>query len=192
MTDPAQATTSVGAAHSLDPEALAAARAAELVEEVDVDGAVQRVVTRAQMRAERLRHRCTYVAVLNAADEVWVHRRALWKDIAPGWWDLAFGGVCDVGEDWRTSARRELEEEAGLVVDDAELVELGPVAFEDEFGAIVGRAYVVRTEREPVCNDGEVIELDRVPLAELDAWMDGRQVCQDTATHVPPLLAAWT
>ncbi len=30
--------------------------------------------------------------------EVVVHQRAPWKDVAPSLWDLAFGGVCDVGE----------------------------------------------------------------------------------------------
>jgi hypothetical protein len=38
----------------------------ELVEEVDEDGVVLRVVTRAQMRAEKLRHRCTYIGVVSA------------------------------------------------------------------------------------------------------------------------------
>ena len=169
---------------------LAAAKAAELVVEVDDDGNVLRVVTRAEMRAQRLKHRCTYVVVMTPDEQVWVHRRADWKDIAPGWWDLAFGGVCDVGEPWAASAARELEEEAGLVVDEAALEDLGAVAHSDEYGSIVGRAYVVRTDAEPVCNDGEVVELDRVPLAELAAWMVGRDVCIDSAQAVAPRLLA--
>ncbi len=173
-----------------DPAQLAAAKATELVEEVDADGNVLRVVTRAEMRAQRLKHRCTYVVVMNAAAEVWVHRRADWKDIAPGWWDLAFGGVCDVDEAWRRSAIRELEEEAGLVVDPADLEDLGAVHHTDDHGSIVGRAYLVRTELVPICNDGEVVELALVPLADLDAWMQDREVCVDSAAVVAPLLSA--
>ncbi len=185
MHDPAQTPTD-----HLDTAALAEARAAELVEEVDADGEVVRVVTRAEMRAGRLRHRCTYVVVLTPDDEVWVHRRAEWKDVAPGWWDLAFGGVCDVGETWRESARRELAEEAGLHVEDGELEPLGEVDFTDDHGSLVGRAFVVRTDAVPVCNDGEVVEVDRVPRAELERWMTGRRVCGDTASCVAPMLAA--
>ena len=36
----------------------------------------------------------------------------------PSYWDLAFGGVCGVGETFETSAVRELaEEEAALALD---------------------------------------------------------------------------
>jgi isopentenyldiphosphate isomerase len=77
----------------------------ELVEEVDADGNVVRVVTRAQMRAEHLRHRCTYIGVMSTdGTKLLVHQRSFDKDVFPGWWDVVAGGVCAVGEDWRTSA----------------------------------------------------------------------------------------
>ena len=42
----------------------------ELVEEVDVDGSVLRVVTRAEMRAEHLRHRLGVVGRLRKLGQV--------------------------------------------------------------------------------------------------------------------------
>ncbi|MEL6981633.1 MAG: NUDIX domain-containing protein, partial [Actinomycetota bacterium] len=120
----------------------------ELVEWIDDAGNVIEVVTRRRMRAEGLAHRCTYVVVVvgpadrfadpAAADrltpdtELVVHLRADWKDVAPSHWDLAFGGVCGVGEEWELSARRELAEEAGIeLAADDPVLDLGPVRFVD-------------------------------------------------------------
>lgn len=165
-------------------------RDAELVEHVGEDGSVIEVVTRAEMRARRLRHRCTYVVVIDSHDRVVVHRRAEWKDVYPGWWDLAFGGVCGVGEPWLESARRELAEEAGLIV--GELIDLGPVEYGDENGSLLGWCYLALTDDEPVCDDGEVVEIGRVPRRDLADWADGRQVCLDSCSVVLPLVTAWS
>lgn len=158
----------------------------ELVEEVDVDGRVLRIVTRAEMRAALLRHRCTYVAVITSRDEIVVHKRADWKDVYPGWWDVTFGGVCDPGEAWDDAARRELAEEAGLF--DVALEPVGPMAFAGEDGAVLGRVYLARTDQEPECPDGEVVATDRVKLNDLNAWFEGRDVCLDSRDVVWPLL----
>ena len=162
--------------------------AQELVEVLDDAGAVVDVVTRARMREDGLRHRCTYVAVVDSQDRVVVHRRADWKDVYPGWWDLAFGGICDVGEPWEEAARRELAEEAGL--HDVPLELLGEVEWAGDGAALQGRVYLTRTDAEPEPDDGEVVAVDRVPLADLDRWLAEHQVCTDSAALVPDLLAA--
>jgi 8-oxo-dGTP pyrophosphatase MutT (NUDIX family) len=160
----------------------------ELVEHVSADGRVVEIVTRQQMRERLLRHRCCYVAVLTTGDEVVVHQRASWKDVYPGWWDLCFGGVCGVGEDWEPSALRELMEEAGL---EAKLTELGRGAYEGDDGSVIGRVYLARSDAEPNCPDGEVVATDRVPRADLARWAEGRQVCLDSLQIVLPLLNSW-
>ena len=94
-----------------------------MVEVVDERGVVVRLATRAEMRAGNLRHRSVAVVVVTGAGEVVAHRRADWKDVWPGRWDVCFGGVVGVGEGWRDAARRELAEEAGVEVPDAALHE---------------------------------------------------------------------
>lgn len=160
--------------------------AAELVEHVDADGGVLSVVTRAEMREQTLRHRCTYVVVVDSRDRLVVHRRADWKDVYPGWWDIAFGGVCDVGEHWVGAARRELAEEAGLRGE--ALWPVGRLHYEGDDGSVIGEAYLVRSDVEPTCPDDEVVEVDRVPLADLAQWLEGRQVCLDSRQVVLPLV----
>ncbi len=155
----------------------------ELVEVVDVDGVVLDVVTRREMRARGLRHRCTYVAVITSDDELVVHQRADWKDVHPAWWDVAFGGVCAVGESWLVSARRELAEEAGAT--DVDLEDLGAVSWGE---VIVGRVYLARYDGELSCPDGEVQQVGRVPLADLGHWLEGRDVCPDSLDLVVPRL----
>ena len=116
--------------------------AEELVEEIDEHGSVVRVVTRAEMRAQNLRHRTVAVVVVTGAGEVVAHRRADWKDVWPGQWDVCFGGVTRVGEDWVEAARRELAEEAGIEVDAPALRELGDGSYADADVSEYSRVFV--------------------------------------------------
>lgn len=169
-----------------DRQGRRAASRAELVEVVDEDGVVLEVTTRERIRARGLRHRCTYVFVVTSAGELVVHRRADWKDVYPGYWDLCFGGICGVGESWPESAARELAEEAGL--SGVALEDLGAVLHDGTEGRIVGRVFLARTDDEPTCPDGEVEAVDRVPVAELDRWLTERPVCTDSRDAALPVL----
>lgn len=157
------------------------AAAAQLVEHVDAEGNVLAIVTRAEMRARSLRHRSVYIAVLDQYDRLLVHKRAPWKDVFPGAWDLAFGGVCDVGESWADSAVRELREEAGVSGD---LTDHGPVQFEAPGVALVGHLYTCRHEGPFSFDDGEVTDVRWVPLAELASFVAANVVPPDSAKIV--------
>jgi 8-oxo-dGTP pyrophosphatase MutT (NUDIX family) len=163
----------------------------EQVEVVDGEGTVLRVVRRAEMRASNLRHRSTYVVLRTSAGEVVAHRRADDKDVWPGRWDLAFGGVAGVGEPWRDAAARELAEEAGVTVAPGDLAELTSGTYDDADVSVLSRVYTVTHDGPYTCPDGEVAELALVPLAALGGWSAGHDLCPDTrALVVPALLAA--
>ncbi len=159
----------------------------ELVDLVDADDRVVEVVSRAEMRARgaAARHRACYVAVLTSAGELVVHRRADWKEVYPGYWDICFGGVLGAGEAWVDAARRELAEEAGV---DAEPVLLGTASWSAEDTNLNARIYLARSDGPFTCPDGEVVEVATVPLAELDEWLAGRDVCPDSVELVRPRL----
>ncbi|MGZ4793813.1 MAG: NUDIX domain-containing protein, partial [Ilumatobacteraceae bacterium] len=86
----------------------------ELVDIVDDNDMVIASVTRAEMRAKRLQHRSVGIVVLSSNGRLLIHRRSLDKDIWPGWWDIAAGGVVTAGETYEDAAQRELAEELGI------------------------------------------------------------------------------
>lgn len=123
---------------------------------------------------------------ISASTTVVVHQRADWKDVYPGYWDLAFGGVCGVAEPWLASARRELAEEAGI--DDAVVFPVGAGRHVDDTGSVFGAVFLALSTRFPQPEDGEVVAVDIVEIGRLEAWMEGRPVCPDSKAMVTTVL----
>ena len=157
----------------------------EPVEALDAAGRVTGVVTRAEMRRRNLRHRAVYVLVLDDRGCLLVHRRADWKDVWPGRWDVAFGGVAAVGEAPEVTARRELAEEAGV---EARLERLGEGRYEDAEVRVRGDVFLARSCGPFTFADGEVVATAWVPPADLRAWLASHETCPDSVTIALPLL----
>jgi isopentenyldiphosphate isomerase len=157
------------------------------VEVVDEGGGVLDVVPRHEVRERNLRHRTVFVVVVNRAGELLVHRRAEWKDVWPGRWDLAVGGVCEPGEPWETAAARELAEELGVR---EELVYLGADLYSDDEVRELAHAYLVRHEGPFTLADGAVAEVAWVAPGELPGWLATHDPCPDSRAVVLPRLDA--
>jgi len=157
----------------------------EPVEVVDEHGAVERVATRAEMRAGNLRHRSVGVVVRHPTRAALLaHRRAGWKDVWPGRWDICFGGVCGVGEDALAAGLRELAEEAGVVARPGELRELGRGAYEDDDVRAFATVFEIRHRGPFTFADGEVVEVRWVAIDELERFLDEHPHCPDSAALV--------
>ena len=156
---------------------------------VDEHDHVVEVVTRRRMRAENLRHRAVYILVTDSAGRLLIHRRSDAKDVWPGRWDVAAGGVLGAGERYDSAARRELVEELGI---DAELLEplepLGPCAYADADVALVGRVYRVRHDGPLHFADGEVVEATWVSRSELLERLRRDPFVPDSVAVALPLL----
>ena len=143
---------------------MAASPGDELVEHVGIDGTVIEVVTRARMRRENLRHRSVAVIVTSRRGELLVHRRADDKDVYPGWWDLAAGGVVAVGETYADAAVRQLAEELGI---DAEPVFVTSGHHDDAHAREVCHVFRVVHGGPFRFDDGEIAEARFVMPHEL-------------------------
>jgi len=71
---------------------------------------------RAVVHRDGLRHRAVHVLVFNALGEVFLQKRSMTKDSAPGKWDSSASGHLNQGEEYDSCAIRELHEEIGLVL----------------------------------------------------------------------------
>jgi len=86
----------------------------EIVPIVDRQDNIVDEVPRHVMRSQSLRHRVTYIFVFDATGRLFVQKRTATKDLYPGFYDLAAGGVVCVGESYEESAIREAREELGI------------------------------------------------------------------------------
>jgi len=111
----------------------------EMVAIVDEQNRVVGSTLRREMRACRLPHRATYILVFNSSGELFVQKRTMTKDIFPGYYDPAAGGVVLAGERYLEGALRELEEELGIR--SVPLTNLFEFYYEDERSRVWGAAF---------------------------------------------------
>jgi isopentenyldiphosphate isomerase len=69
---------------------------------------------RSEVHRLGLLHRAVHVLVFNQEGKVFLQKRSMLKDRQPGVWDSSASGHVDSGEDYDTTASRELIEEIGL------------------------------------------------------------------------------
>jgi len=88
--------------------------AEEYFDVVDLEDRVLRRETRAIVHGRKLLHRAVHIFVFDRAGRLFLQRRSMNKDSAPGKWVSSCSGHVDSGEDYDAAAVRELQEEIGL------------------------------------------------------------------------------
>ncbi len=143
----------------------------ELVQLYDAAGEPAGTTDRARMRAENLTHAATAVVVRDPLGRVYVHRRTETKDVYPGRYDFAAGGVVGAGEDPREGAVRELAEELGVTG-----VRLAPIRvarYTDDHTDYWGHCFTTTYDGPITWQPEEVAEGDWWTLDRLVAALDG-------------------
>lgn len=141
--------------------------AEEIVAIVNEHNHVIGAVPRREMRAHKLPHRASFILVFNTRGELYVQRRTMTKDIYPGRYDPATGGVVLAGESYEENAARELAEELGIR--DIALQSHGDFYFADADVKVWGRVF-------SCCYDG-ALEL-QVEEVESFSMMTLEQILQ--------------
>ena len=141
------------------------------------------------MRADRLRHRAVFIAVVDGAGRLLVHRRSPHKDVWPSWCDIAVGGVVGVGENYIDAAHRELAEEIGVSMATLEEIDLGESrTYEDDQVSLMARCYVVTSSGPFTFDDGEVVEAWWVHRDGLDDLLRRERFLPDSLKLLLPLI----
>ena len=137
----------------------------EIVAIVDEHNKVLGAVPRREMRAKNLPHRSTYILVFNAQGELYVQKRTMTKDVFPGYYDPAAGGVVLAGESYEQGAVRELAEEMGIR--DVPLTWLFDFYFADERTRVWGGAFSCVYDGKVILQEEEVEDVARMTIAEI-------------------------
>ena len=117
---------------------------------------------RADMRAQNLWHRATYLLVF-CGDKVLVQKRSLLKDYCPGKYDPTPGGVVGYQESYLENAQRELAEEMGI--SNVPLKRLFTFSFQDERVRVWGDFYECHFYGSP-----EDLVLQKEEVDSVQAW----------------------
>lgn len=142
----------------------------EWVDIVSEDNEVIAQATRAQMRAQRLRHRATYIVVHDGMGQILVQRRTQTKDFLPGMLDATAGGVVQAEEGMLESARREAEEELGIA--GVPFAEHGQFYFEDPHCRVWGGLFSCVSHGPFALQEDEVSEAIWMSPEEITARCD--------------------
>jgi isopentenyldiphosphate isomerase len=137
----------------------------EIVTIVDEHNKVIGAVPRREMRAKNLPHRSTYILVFNTQGELYVQKRTMSKDVFPGYYDAAVGGVVLTGESYEQGAVRELEEEMGIR--NVPLTWLFNFYFVDERTRVWGGAFSCMYDGEVILQEEEVEGVTLMTSAEI-------------------------
>lgn len=154
----------------------------ECIEVIDDRGHVIDVLPRTQVHAGGLRHRVVHVWVYAwEEDTCWVYlqRRSLQKQQAPGLYDWTATGHVDPGEAMREAAVRECREEVGICLDADALVFAGvqnlyaktPHGIDDEECHI----FVAHVQDPQFVPGEEVIAMKRTPIVQLQQMACGQR-----------------
>jgi len=94
----------------------------EIFDVVDENDHIVGSEPRETVHVNNLRHRAVHMLLFNAAGDLYLQKRSIWKDRNPGRWDSSAAGHVDCGETYIQAARRELHEELGIQAPDLQLI----------------------------------------------------------------------
>lgn len=155
----------------------------EIFDVVDEQDRVTGRTSRFNVHAQKLRHRAVHIFVFNASGDLFLQKRSRWKDKHPGQWDSSAAGHVNAGDDYATTAPRELREELGV---EAAVEEIASIAACEGTGWEFVRLYRAQHEGPFRLPPAEIESGAFFTLDQIARWIAARP--QDFA---PGFLECW-
>ncbi len=143
----------------------------EMFDVVDEENRVVGQQPRGVVHHEKLRHRAIHIFVFNKRGELFLQRRSRWKDAHPRRWDSSAAGHVNAGDDFETTAPRELEEELGIR---APLTLIGEVPASRDTGWEFVKIFRADHDGPFRLPPAEIECGAFFTLAQIQRWMDAR------------------
>jgi len=149
-------------------------RQEELFDVVDAGNHIIDQKPRGEVHAQGLFHRAVHVFVFNKAGELFLQKRSRLKDVHPNLWDSSAAGHVNAGDNYIPTAKREVQEELGLEVD--ELSRIACISPNQENGWEFIELFEMHVEgKGKVRWPASEIEFGQYfPLATVAAWVEAR------------------
>jgi len=123
------------------------------------------------VHGNNLRHRAVHILIFNETGEMYLQKRARWKDRFPLRWDSSAGGHVCAAEGYDEAAPRELQEELGIEVPLERLLKLPASDKTDQEFICVYRGQV---QGELKLNRWEIETGGFFSPTVVDGWMAAR------------------
>ena len=152
-----------------------------MVEVIDTNGNVLEVKTREEVTEKNLLHKGAFVIVRNDQGQVYAQKRSARKEVYPGLWCVSAGGGVVAGESFDSAAKRELEEELGIMTD----VEFAfDFSFKSDVANYVSKIYVAAYNGELRPNPEEIETSRWVSQQEIEDMTARGELSPDTAQYM--------
>lgn len=141
----------------------------ELFPLIDEEGNVVGQVTRQYCHNGKSMalHPVVHLHVIDANGRIYLQKRSMKKDIAPGRWDTSVGGHVDLGESLEQAVVREAREELGLHIDASQCKFLFQYIWQSSRERELVTAFCITYEGTPQPDHDEVDEGRYFTLEEL-------------------------
>jgi 16S rRNA (adenine1518-N6/adenine1519-N6)-dimethyltransferase len=149
----------------------------ELFDVVDSENRVTGTASRHAVHTGGLSHRAVHIFVFNRAGNLFLQKRSRHKDMHPLKWDSSAAGHVNSGQDYVTTARRELIEELGI---EAPITRIGAIPSGPRTGYEFVELYRAESEGPFQLAPAEIDSGGFFPLRIVDEWVQARP--EDFAT----------
>jgi isopentenyl-diphosphate delta-isomerase type 1 len=136
--------------------------------------------TRENIHKNGLLHREIHVWVYNQNGEILFQRRSKTKDTFPNLLDASVGGHVEIGDDYLTSAIKELEEETGIKAKTKDLIHIAKMrkTSNDEVTGTINNV-IRKIYAYEFCGDARNLKLEKGKATSLEFWKIDRILHMD-------------